>query len=59
VYRTREARDLLVAARAADDSSDVLAPISALRSPLFGCGHHDLWTWVLRRRVVEHPRAHP
>ena len=45
VYRTREVRDLLAAARAADDPSDPLALVAALRSPLFGCGDDDLWTW--------------
>nr|WP_275941617.1 PD-(D/E)XK nuclease family protein [Planosporangium mesophilum] len=34
-----------MAARAADDPSDPLALVSALRSPLFGCGDDDLWTW--------------
>jgi ATP-dependent exoDNAse (exonuclease V) beta subunit len=47
VYRTREVRDLLMAARAVDDPSDALALVSALRSPLFGCGDDDLWTWYL------------
>ncbi|GLY97377.1 UvrD-helicase domain-containing protein [Actinoplanes sp. NBRC 103695] len=45
VYRSREVRDLLTAARACDDPSDQLALVSALRSPLFGCGDDDLWTW--------------
>jgi len=45
VYRTREVRDLLGAARAADDPSDPLALVTALRSALFGCGDDDLWTW--------------
>ena len=45
VYRTREVRDLLTAARAADDPSDPLTLVTALRSPLFGCGDDDLWTW--------------
>ncbi len=45
VYRTREIRDLLMAARAIDDPSDSLVLIAALRSPLFGCGDDDLWTW--------------
>jgi len=36
VYRTWEVRDLLVTARAADDPSDALTLVSALRSPLFG-----------------------
>lgn len=45
VYRTREVRDLLMAARAIDDPSNSLALVAALRSPLFGCGDDDLWTW--------------
>jgi ATP-dependent helicase/nuclease subunit A len=45
VYRTREIRDLLTAAHAADDPSDPLALVAALRTPLFGCGDDDLWTW--------------
>jgi ATP-dependent helicase/nuclease subunit A len=45
VYRSREVRDLLTAARAADDPSDELALVTAMRSPLFGCGDDDLWTW--------------
>jgi ATP-dependent helicase/nuclease subunit A len=45
VYRTREVRDLLMTARAIDDPSDPLALVTALRSPLFGCGDDDLWTW--------------
>jgi ATP-dependent exoDNAse (exonuclease V) beta subunit len=45
VYRTREVRDLLTAARAADDPADQLSLVAALRSPLFGCGDDDLWTW--------------
>lgn len=45
VYRTPEVRDLLMVARALDDPSDPLSLVSALRSPLFGCGDDDLWTW--------------
>ncbi|MDQ3431750.1 MAG: UvrD-helicase domain-containing protein, partial [Actinomycetota bacterium] len=45
VYRTAEVRDLLMTARAVDDPSDALALASALRSPVFGCGDDDLWTW--------------
>jgi ATP-dependent helicase/nuclease subunit A len=67
VYRTREVRDLLMAARAVDDPSDALALVSALRSPLFGCGDDDLWTWyrargrwnILAPIPDEIPAAHP
>ena len=45
VYQAQQVRDLLAAARAVDDPSDTLALVTALRSPLFGCGDDDLWTW--------------
>ncbi|MFW3171373.1 UvrD-helicase domain-containing protein [Geodermatophilus sp. CPCC 206100] len=45
VYEAQEVRDLLAAARAIADPSDGLALVAALRSPLFGCGDDDLWTW--------------
>jgi ATP-dependent helicase/nuclease subunit A len=45
VYQAREVRDLLAAARAVADPSDLLSCVTALRSPLFGCGDDDLWTW--------------
>ena len=45
VYGTREVRDLLMVLRAVDDPSDELALVSALRSPLFGCGDDDLFTF--------------
>jgi len=45
VYGTREVRDLLMALRAVDDPSDELALVSALRSPLFGCGDDDLFRY--------------
>ena len=45
VYQAAEVRDLLAAARAVADPSDPLALVTALRSPLFGCGDDDLWTW--------------
>ncbi len=45
VYRTPEVRDLLMTAQAVDDPSDALSLVAALRSPLFGCGDDDLWTW--------------
>jgi len=45
VYEAQEVRDLLAAARAVADPSDRLALVTALRSPLYGCGDDDLWTW--------------
>ena len=45
VYQTAEVRDLLACARALADPSDQLATVTALRSPLFGCGDDDLFTW--------------
>ncbi len=49
VYRTAEVRDLLMVARAIDDPSDALALVACLRSPLFGCGDDDLFTWKQAR----------
>ena len=45
VYQASEVRDLLAATRAVADPSDLLACVTALRSPLFACGDDDLWTW--------------
>lgn len=45
VYQAQEVRDLLATARAIADSSDRFALVTALRSPLFGCGDDDLWTF--------------
>jgi ATP-dependent exoDNAse (exonuclease V) beta subunit len=45
VYGTREIRDLLVVLQAVDDPTDELALVSALRSPVFGCGDDDLFTF--------------
>ncbi|MEJ7741065.1 MAG: hypothetical protein WKF73_00090 [Nocardioidaceae bacterium] len=45
VYQASEVRDLLAAARVVADPSDLLASVTALRSPLFGCGDDDLWSW--------------
>lgn len=47
VYQAQEVRDLLAAARAVADPSDRFAVVTALRSPLFGCGDDDLF--VFRR----------
>ena len=45
VYRAQEVRDLFAAVRATADPSDAFALVTTLRSPLFGCGDDDLWTW--------------
>ena len=45
VYQASEVRDLLACARAIADTSDALALVTALRSPVFGCGDDDLWRW--------------
>ncbi|MGY1753810.1 UvrD-helicase domain-containing protein [Blastococcus sp. SYSU D01042] len=66
VYEAQEVRDLLAAARAIADPSDGLALVTALRSPLYGCGDDDLWTWKrdggvlnLLAPVDEARAAHP
>ena len=45
VYHAQEVRDLFAAVRALADPSDAFALVTTLRSPLFGCGDDDLWTW--------------
>jgi ATP-dependent helicase/nuclease subunit A len=45
VYHAAEVRSLLACARAVADRTDALALVTALRSPLFGCGDDDLWRW--------------
>ena len=52
VYSSRPIRDLFATLRAIDDPSDELTVVTALRSPLFGCGDDDLFTF----RVVHHGR---
>ena len=66
VYEADEVRDLLAAVRAVADPSDGLALVTALRSPLFGCGDDDLWTWKrdggalnLLRARARRPRRPP
>ena len=49
VYATRAVRDLLMVLRAADDPTDHLRIVSALRTPLLGCGDDDLF----RHKVQE------
>jgi ATP-dependent helicase/nuclease subunit A len=66
VYQTAEVRDLLACARALADPSDQLALVTALRSPLFGCGDDDLFSWkrsggsfTLTAPVADELAAHP
>jgi len=47
VYSTPEIRSLLLVLRAVDDPTDQLALVSALRSPVFGCGDDDLYTFAV------------
>ena len=46
VYETQEIKDLLSALRAIDDTSDEVALVAALRSPLYACGYDDL-AWFI------------
>ncbi|QZT60294.1 UvrD-helicase domain-containing protein [Mycolicibacterium austroafricanum] len=48
VYGTREVRELMLVARAVDDPTDSLSVVAALRTPGFGCGDDDLFTWRQR-----------
>jgi ATP-dependent exoDNAse (exonuclease V) beta subunit len=45
VYASRAVRDLLMVLRAVDDPTDQLRTVSALRTPLLGCGDDDLFRW--------------
>ena len=45
VYQAPEVHHLMLAARAVADPGDQFSCVMALRSPLFGCGDDDLWTW--------------
>jgi len=49
VYATRAVRDLLMVARAVADPTDHLRIVSALRTPLFGCGDDDLFRFKVER----------
>ena len=46
VYTTAEIRHLMLALRAADDPTDELALVAALRSPLYGCSDVELYEWT-------------
>jgi ATP-dependent helicase/nuclease subunit A len=45
VYQAIEVRNLLACARAIGDTGDQLSLVTALRSPLFGCGDDYLRRW--------------
>src|SRR5699024_2656202 len=45
VYVTNEIRHLLLALRAADDATDELTLVAALRTPLYGVSDPDLYEW--------------
>jgi ATP-dependent helicase/nuclease subunit A len=45
VYTTFEIRHLMLALRAADDATDQLALVAALRTPLYGCSDVELYDW--------------
>ena len=57
VYGTREIRDLLMVLQAVDDPTDELALVSALRSPVFGCGDDDLFTYKVQHGGTVGPPA--
>ena len=48
VYTTRDIRHVMLALRAADDSTDELSLIGALRSGLYGCSDIELLDWRTR-----------
>ena len=49
VYASRAVRDLLMVLRAVDDPTDHLHVVSALRTPLLGCGDDDLFRFKVER----------
>ncbi|HVM15583.1 MAG TPA: UvrD-helicase domain-containing protein [Egibacteraceae bacterium] len=59
VYATREVRDLMATLRALADPTDQLALVTALRSPVLGCGDDDLFTYKVRHGGVWHLLADP
>ncbi len=69
VYATTEIRHLMMVLRAADDPTDELALVEALRSPLYGCSDVELWAWkrlggswnpwaTPPEHLVDHPVGH-
>ena len=49
VYATRAIRDLFAIVRAVDDPTDTLRLVTALRTPLLGCGDDDLFRFKVER----------
>ena len=49
VWRSRTVRDLMMCLRTVADPDDALAVVSALRTPVYGCGDDDLY--VFRRSI--------
>lgn len=54
VYSSEEIRNLLLTAKAISNTADQAALVTALRSPVFGCGDDELLLWVSNRGVNEH-----
>ncbi len=50
VYASRAVRDLLMVLRAVDDPTNHLHIVSALRTPLLGCGDDDLFRFKWERK---------
>jgi ATP-dependent helicase/nuclease subunit A len=50
VYASRPVRDLVMVLRAVDDPTNYLHVVSALRTPLLGCGDDDLFRFKVQRR---------
>ncbi len=48
VYAAEDVRSLMACLRALADPGDSLSLVTALRSPAFGCGDDDLFTWHQR-----------
>ena len=49
VYATRAVRDLFAVLRAVDDPTNTLQLVTALRTPLLGCGDDDLFRFKVER----------
>ncbi|MEM8620767.1 MAG: UvrD-helicase domain-containing protein [Actinomycetota bacterium] len=46
VYASPGVRELLLTLRAADDTTDALAAVEVLRTPLYGCSDPELYEWA-------------